>query len=236
MSDDNVFPLVALGVLAGLVYLWSRSQNSSLYPSFAIGPLPDTLSPDGYSTATGQPVSVYYGQAQTSVPVQEPIFDWNTIAQSIPLNPVAIGNPAFASPSLFATSQQQRMNIEGFEGWNRSAYQDTKGNWTIGVGHKIIPGDGLSPQSVLTDGQVGQLFASDLGQAEYYVKSVVTVPVTQSMFDALVDFVFNHGIGTLTNSTLLHLLNSGDYQGAANEFPKWQPYARTTQDQQIFIT
>ena len=37
----------------------------------------------------------------------------------------------------------------------------------------------------------------------------------------MTDFVFNLGFGNLERSTLLRLLNAGDYAGAAMEFPKW---------------
>jgi len=53
------------------------------------------------------------------------------------------------------------------------------------------------------------------------VNYLVKVPLTQGEFDALVDFDFNLGRGNLASSTLLKLLNAGDYQGAANEIDKW---------------
>jgi len=36
-----------------------------------------------------------------------------------------------------------------------------------------------------------------------------------------VDFAFNLGCASLNSSTLLHLLNAGDYHGAVAEFEKW---------------
>jgi GH24 family phage-related lysozyme (muramidase) len=47
----------------------------------------------------------------------------------------------------------------------------------------------------------------------------VKVPITDDQFGALVSFDFN--TGSLHKSTLLKKLNAGDYEGAANEFPKW---------------
>ena len=43
--------------------------------------------------------------------------------------------------------------------------------------------------------------------------------MTQNQFDALVLFDFD--TGALYRSTLLKLLNSGNREGAANEFLKW---------------
>jgi lysozyme len=119
------------------------------------------------------------------------------------------------------TSQNGKDNIQRWEGYSRTAYQDIAGNWSIGIGHLIVPGDGLSSTSVLTDGQVYDLFAADLTNAEQGIYANVSVPISQGMFDALADFVFQFGAGKFASSTLLSLLNSGDYQGAANELPKW---------------
>jgi lysozyme len=53
------------------------------------------------------------------------------------------------------------------------------------------------------------------------VNNLVNVPLTQGQFDALVDFVYNLGVGNFESSTLLRDLNAGDMDAAANEFDKW---------------
>jgi lysozyme len=40
-------------------------------------------------------------------------------------------------------------------------------------------------------------------------------------FDALVSFTYNVGSGNLNKSTLLKKVNARDFEGAANEFHKW---------------
>jgi lysozyme len=57
--------------------------------------------------------------------------------------------------------------------------------------------------------------------AEKAVRKLVLVELTQGQFDALVDFVFNLGQGQLAKSTLLRLLNAGNYDGAGNELQRW---------------
>jgi lysozyme len=52
-------------------------------------------------------------------------------------------------------------------------------------------------------------------------QQAVTVAINQTQFDALVDFTFNAGRGSLLNSTLLKLVNVSDFNGAAAQFGLW---------------
>jgi hypothetical protein len=45
--------------------------------------------------------------------------------------------------------------------------------------------------------------------------------INQNQFDALVCFAYNVGLGALHGSTLLKKVNTGDFDGAADEFLKW---------------
>jgi lysozyme len=61
---------------------------------------------------------------------------------------------------------------------------------------------------------------------------MVTVPLTQNQFDALVDFAYNAGAANLRSSTLLRLLNSGDYAGASGQFIRWN---KATSNGQLIV-
>src|SRR5690349_7226751 len=74
---------------------------------------------------------------------------------------------------------------------------------------------------IITQGQAEALLAQDVQRAVDAVNRLVTVPLTQGEFDALVDFTFNAGVGHLESSTMLKLLNQGDYAGAAAQFDRW---------------
>ena len=46
--------------------------------------------------------------------------------------------------------------------------------------------------------------------------------ISDNQFSALVSFTFNVEAGALQRSTLRMKLNRGEYQNAADEFPKWR--------------
>jgi lysozyme len=108
---------------------------------------------------------------------------------------------------------------EGFEGCELESYWDNIGQcWTIGYGHT---GPDVHPGLVWTQAQADTQAVNDAQWAVDEVNRVVNVAVTQGEFDALVDFVFNLGAGHFEGSSLLRILNTGDYASAALEFDKW---------------
>ena len=104
------------------------------------------------------------------------------------------------------------------EGLRLTAYQDQAGRWTIGYGHA---GPDVHPGLTITQAQAEQLLESDLAAAVASVNRAVTSGINQSQFDALVDFVFNLGCGSLLASTLLRHVNAGDFTAAAQQFLLW---------------
>ncbi|WP_158780726.1 lysozyme [Pantoea sp. BAV 3049] len=120
------------------------------------------------------------------------------------------------------TSERGKALIKQFEGCRLSAYQDDGGVWTIGWGW-TRPVDGVDIHSGMTITQVkaDALFSEGLVDYEQAVCRLVTVPLTQNQFDALVCFTYNLGPTSLQHSTLLAKLNAGDYAGAAAEFDRW---------------
>ena len=103
------------------------------------------------------------------------------------------------------------------EGLRLKAYKDTKGIWTIGVGHT---GPEVTEGLVWTKEKAHEVFKQDVAWAEDAV-NLVRVPLTVNQFDALVSFVFNVGAGAFKRSTMLKMLNVGDYAGAAKQFDRW---------------
>lgn len=110
-----------------------------------------------------------------------------------------------------------RQLTEQFEGCRLVAYQDSRGIWTIGYGHTR----GVYPGMTCTQAQADAWLQEDIQWAASEVNRLVTVPLTQDEFDALTDFTFNCGSGNFDHSTLLRLLNTGDYADAADQFERW---------------
>jgi lysozyme len=106
---------------------------------------------------------------------------------------------------------------ELFEGDVLTAYQDQKGVWTIGYGHTA----GVQPGQQITQAQAEAFLLGDVGTAVNCINDVVEVPLTQSQFDALVDFTFNLGVGNFTGSTLLKDINAGNFPDAIAQFDLW---------------
>ena len=113
--------------------------------------------------------------------------------------------------------------IKAFEGLHLQAYKDAVGIWTIGWGHTgIVHQDGSVHEGrTITEEQAEELLKYDLRNFERAVARLVTVPLDDDQFAALVSFAFNLGEGNLQKSTLLKKLNAGDYASAAEEFGKW---------------
>ena len=107
--------------------------------------------------------------------------------------------------------------IKKFEGCVLTAYKCPAGIWTIGYGHTT----GVKEGQTITNKEAEALLKQDLLTFETYVSNLVTVEINQNQFDALVSFCYNLGPGNLKTSTLLKLLNNGNFEGAAEQFDRW---------------
>src|SRR5258707_20388 len=107
---------------------------------------------------------------------------------------------------------------KGFEGLRLKADQDVGGVWTIGYGQNrpdLLAGIEIS------QADADAMLRADISAAVACVNRVVKAEISQSQFDALVDFCFNVGRGNFSQSTMLRKLNLGDLEGAAAQFLLW---------------
>ena len=115
-------------------------------------------------------------------------------------------------------SQEGIALIKRFEGLETQSYRDVAGIWTIGYGHT---GPEVGPGMRISEAQAEDLLQRDLQRFEDGVAEAVTVPITQSQFDALVSLSYNIGVGAFRRSTALKRLNKGDFEGAADAITWW---------------
>lgn len=126
------------------------------------------------------------------------------------------------NPATYSISSKGVDFIKSFEGFSLTSYDDGVGVWTIGWGSiKDLQGNPVRKGQTIDNNTATKLFKRDLQSFEEAVNRLVTVPLTQNQYDALVSFSYNVGIGALSGSTLLKKLNVGDYVGAAESFLSW---------------
>lgn len=130
------------------------------------------------------------------------------------------------------TSREGIALLHHYEDCRLVSYPDPKTGsdpWTIGWG---ATGPGIGPGLIWSQQQADDRFERDVAEREEIVRGAVRVDLQQGMFDAMVSIVFNVGAGASTKdgivrlkngkpSTLLRLLNSGDYWGAREQFARW---------------
>jgi len=128
-------------------------------------------------------------------------------------------------PAQLALSDNGADFIARHEGFKNHVYNDPSNYATVGYGHLLhkspVTAADTKKWGTMTKAQGKALLKKDAARTEAGVRRLVKVPLTQSMFDALVSFAYNAGVGNLKRSTLLKKLNKKDYTGAANEFHKW---------------
>lgn len=108
--------------------------------------------------------------------------------------------------------------VQHFEGCRLTGYKDPVGIPTIGYGHT---GPEVRVGHTITRAEAEALFGRDLAVFADQVRKLVVVELQDHQFSALVSLAYNIGASRLRESTLLRLLNRGDYWGAANQFGVW---------------
>lgn len=109
-----------------------------------------------------------------------------------------------ATRTYYEPSDELVEAVKGFEGCKLKAYQDSAGVWTIGYGHT----GGVKQGQRITEAEAESFLRQDMAAAAMYVNRQ-QVCRTQGQFDALTDFAFNLGTGSLAHSTLLYYIRIG---------------------------
>ena len=121
------------------------------------------------------------------------------------------------------TSNKGKAIIKQYEGFIAKPYLCPAGVPTIGYGATYYT-DGrkvMLRDAPISEADADKLLDKMLGKYEDAVNRYVQVPINQNQFDALVSFCYNLGQESLRKSTLLKKVNSKDYNGAADQFLRW---------------
>lgn len=105
----------------------------------------------------------------------------------------------------------------GTIGWGHAI--PFKGEWLRGAPNKVVA-QALFPGGI-TRAQAEALLRGDLIDTAADVARLVSVPISDSQFGAMVALAFNVGTGALGKSTLLRKLNADDVAGVADQFLVW---------------
>lgn len=127
-------------------------------------------------------------------------------------------NPANANLTLSPAGAALIQNDEDSQGPALVAFKPTPNDvWTIAWGHT----QGVYEGMTCTVEQAETWFQQDMAWAQNAVLNAVNVPLNQNQFDALVSFTENEGAAAFERSTLLRMLNEGNYSGAMSQFSCW---------------
>jgi lysozyme len=112
------------------------------------------------------------------------------------------------------------------EGFKASLYNDAARNCSIGYGHKIKknPCDGGEPPEFrhgITEPKAGAILTQDMEAARLSVMTGASVKLSDGQYAALCDFTYNVGAGNFKGSTLLKLVNQGDFDKVPAQFRRW---------------
>lgn len=117
----------------------------------------------------------------------------------------------------YKTSNEALQAICNFEGLRLKAYKCPAGVWTIGVGHTR----GVYKGQKITKEQAYEYLRQDIAPIETYLNKQ-HICKTQGQFDALVDFIFNLGIGNFRSSTLRKYIIAGySDEKICAQFKRW---------------
>ena len=114
-------------------------------------------------------------------------------------------------------SQEGIALIKKFEGCELEAYKCAAGVLTIGYGHT----KGVTEGMQITKAQADEMLVEELATYESYVSDAVENQLDQCMFDALVSWTYNLGPTNLNSSTMLKVLNAGEYEEVPAQIKRW---------------
>lgn len=116
-------------------------------------------------------------------------------------------------------------HIKSSEGLRLEAYPDPGSKdglpVTIGYGTTRINGKAIKLGTKISREQAEAYLKADLEIFANRVAALIKVELTNNQFGALVSFAYNIGLDAFAKSTLLRLLNAGDYKSVPAQLRRW---------------
>ena len=113
--------------------------------------------------------------------------------------------------------------IKEFEGLRLEAYKCPAGVWTIGYGTTASAGVGIKPEAgmAITEAEAEWYLEQAVAKFAAGVEAVITAPVDENEFAAMVSLAYNIGMTGYRKSSCLRHFNSGEKAKAAAAIKLW---------------
>jgi len=113
--------------------------------------------------------------------------------------------------------------IKEFEGLRLEAYKCPAGVWTIGYGTTARAGVGIKPEAgmAVTEAEAEWYLEQSVAKFAAGVEAVITAPVDENEFAAMVSLAYNIGMTGFRKSSALRHFNAGDKAKAAAAIKLW---------------
>lgn len=125
---------------------------------------------------------------------------------------------------LLSLSAAALVSLALFEGYTNTAIQPLPGDkWTYGFGttDNVKKGDAITPPKAL------ERKLADIEKFEKALKQCVTVALHPYEYDAYISLSYNIGSTAFCTSTLVKLLNAGEYASACEQILRWDKFKGT---------
>jgi len=107
--------------------------------------------------------------------------------------------------------------IKHYEGCELKAYRCPADVLTIGYGVT----KGVTEDMEITQQQADEMLEAELVEYEHYLDNMVKVTLNQNQYDSLIAWIYNLGPTNLKKSTLLIVLNNGNYENVPDQIKRW---------------
>ena len=120
--------------------------------------------------------------------------------------------------SILLASAVMVGDVREREGREYTPYKDIVGVVTVCDG---ITGPDVIPGKVYTDAECNALTIKHVEAHGERLLSCIKVRITQDLYESLNSWTYNVGVGAACGSTLMRLLNQGQYRAACDQLLRW---------------